>query len=193
MPHSGDPDLDDLFHLVQGGNNTKLTLRRLLDVLTIYGYPTVHVTELKPSNDLGMDGDLCFATNPWPQSPGPWFYGPKDQRHRPDNPWGNGIPLNQGPPGEGRINDIFYESMQKMKEDYSIKAGNNSMAAGPLDTNGYTVNTTGGTLTIVGDEDLNPIYLNDLKDVQHALPSEVVDRYALIWHEESQVWKPGPA
>jgi len=193
MRNSGDPNLDDLIHVVQGGSNTKLTFARLLDFLSIYGYPTVHVTELKPEDSLGVDNDLCFATNPWPQSPGPWFYGPKNARQYPSNPWGNGIPLNQGPPGEGRINDIFYESLQKMKEDYSISAGNNSMAAGPLDTNGKTVSTNGGTLTIVGEEDLKPVYLNELADVQHALPSEVVDRYALIWHEDSQVWKPGPA
>jgi hypothetical protein len=186
---------EDLLHVVQmpHGENTKITIDGFRDYFSTLGYPRVWVTEGVPEESLGRDGDLCYATNPYPASPGPWFFGPKDARMYPGNPWGNGIPLNQGPPGEGRINDIFYESLQKMKDDYGITPGNNSMAAGPLDTNGKTINTNGGTLTVVGDEVLSPLYLNELADVQHALPSEVVDRYALIWHEEAQVWKPGPA
>lgn len=192
MPDAGDPKWDDLLHLVQGGSNTKMTLEKLINYLAISGHPHVWVTELKPEDDLGVDGDLCYATNPYPKSPGPWFYGPKDMRNHPDRPWGEGVPLNQGPPGEGRIDDVFYESRQKLRGDYTPERGYNTMSAGPTDLNGYNVTLEGDQQwTVVGDEDLDPHVLRDLEDVQ--IGSDLTDRDGLLWHEESKVWKSGPA
>lgn len=193
MPDAGDPNLDDLFHLVQGGNNTKLTFERLINHLAVSGNPHVWVTEKAPENDLGVDGDLCFATDPYgPRNPGPWFYGPKNARLHPDRPWGEGIPLNQGPPGEGRIQDVFYESHQKLREDYTCAAGSNTMSAGPTDTNGYEVTLNGSSQwTVVGDEDLGPFVLRDMEDVQ--IGTDLTDRDALLWHQDAKVWKSGPA
>ena len=192
MPFAGDPDFSDLFHLVQGGNNTKLTLEKLLNFMSVSGNPHVWVTELYPEDDLGVDGDLCFATNPYPKAPGPWFYGPKDMRNHPDRPWGEGIPLNQGPPGEGRVDDVFYESRQKLRKDYTPERGYNTMSAGPTDLNGFNVTLEGDQQwTVVGDEDLDPHVLRDLEDVQ--IGSDLTDRDALLWHEDAKVWKSGPA
>jgi hypothetical protein len=192
MPDAGDPKWDDLLHLVQGGSNTKMTLERLINYLAISGHPHVWVTEFKPENDLGVDGDLCYATNPYPSAPGPWFYGPKDMRNHPDRPWGEGVPLNQGPPGVGRIDDVFYESRQKLRQDYAPERGYNTMSAGPTDLNGYNVTLDGDQQwTVVGDEDLDPHVLRDLEDVQ--IGSDLTDRDGLLWHEEAKVWKSGPA
>jgi len=192
MPDAGDPKWDDLLHLVQGGSNTKMTLEKLINYLAISGHPHVWVTELKPANDLGVDGDLCYATNPYPSAPGPWFYGPKDMRNHPDRPWGEGVPLNQGPPGEGRIDDVFYESRQKLRDDYTPERGYNTMSAGPTDLNGYNVTLEGDQQwTVVGDEDLGPFVLRDMEDVQ--IGSDLTDRDGLLWHEEAKVWKSGPA
>jgi len=193
MPDSGNPSMDDLFHLVQGGNNTKLTFERLINHLSISGNPHVWVTEKKPEDSLGVDGDLCYATDPYgPRNPGPWFYGPKNARLHPDNPWGNGVPLNQGPPGEGRINETFYESKSQLTEDYTCPSGYNTMSAGPTDTNGYNVNIFADSQwTVVGDEDLGPFVLRDMEDVQ--IGTDLTDRDALLWHQDTKVWKSGPA
>jgi microcystin-dependent protein len=192
MPNATDPKLTDLLTLVQGGANTKVTLEQFKNFLSISGYPHVWVTELKPEKDLGMDGDLCFATNPWPQSPGPWFYGPKNARYEPADPWGEGVALNQGPPGVGRVDDVFYESRQKLRQDYTPELGYNTMSAGPTDLNGYDVTLEGGQQwTVVGDEDLGPFVLRDMEDVQ--IGSDLTDRDGLLWHEEAKVWKSGPA
>ena len=193
MPVSGDPNLDDLLHLVQGGSNTKLSFERLINHLSVLGNPHFWVTEEKPSANLGVDGDLCVATDPYgPRNPGPWFYGPKDNRNHPGNPWGNGIPLIQGPPGEGRIQDIFYESHIKMMEDFVCNPDANVMSAGPLDTNGHNIVLSGNSQwTNVGEEDLNPVALADLVDVQAG--ETALDREALLWHDAASVWKPGPA
>jgi hypothetical protein len=193
MPSSGDPNFNDLLHLVQGGNNTKLTFEQLINHLSVLGNPHFWVTEKKPGANLGVDGDLCVATDPYaPRNPGPWFYGPKDNRNNPGNPWGNGIPLIQGPPGEGRIGDVFYESHMQMEQDYACPANANVMSAGPLDTNGFDITLEGDSQwTNVGEEDLNPVALADLVDVRAG--STVTDREALLWHEAASVWKPGPA
>ena len=45
MPDSGTMAADDLLHLVQGGNNTKLELERLYDAISANGYPRIHVIE----------------------------------------------------------------------------------------------------------------------------------------------------
>ncbi len=193
MPSAGDPSMDDLFHLVQGGNNTKLTFERLINHLSVSGNPHVWVTEKKPENDLGVDGDLCFATDPYgPKAPGPWFYGPKDMRNHPDRPWGDGVPLNQGPPGEGRVNSTFYESLKKLNSDYECPSNSNVMSAGPTDLNGFTVTIDDDAQwTSVGTEDLSPKVLRDMVDVQ--IGETVYDREALLWHDDAKVWKPGPA
>ena len=190
MPPSGQPSLDDLIHLVQGGNNTKLRFEELINNLAPYNGPHWWVTEEYPPNDLGADGDLCIATNPYPRAPGPWLFGPKDESNI-TRPWGEGWPLTQGPPGEGRMQDIFYESLMQMKEDYTCPSDANVMSAGPLDTNGYDIVLDGESQwTNVGEEDLQPIALVDLVDVQAG--QTLTDREALLWHEDAAVWMPGP-
>lgn len=102
MPDSGVISSEDLFHLVQGGNNTKLTADRFYDYLSQNSFPRVHVIEEGyPPNDLGNVGDMCFSLDAYPDPnvsfKRPWLFGPKTDK--PDNPWGEGIQINHGPVG----------------------------------------------------------------------------------------------
>ena len=198
MPDSGVISSEDLFHLVQGGNNTKLTADRFYDYLSQNSFPRVHVIEEGyPPNDLGNVGDMCFSMDayPNPNVPGnePWLFGPKTDQ--PDRPWGEGIPLQQGPQGEGIVpegNPVFWIGDNTLRQSYAIPSGKNAMSAGPLAINeGAVVDVPDGSQwTVVGEEDIAPAYLRDLLDVN---VDASANNEALIYNQSEDMWYAAPA
>ena len=180
---------DDLLHLVQGGNNTKLELERLYDAISANGYPRIHVIEGIPPDSLGNPGDICYSTNPYPQAPGPWVFGPKADTGT--NPWGDGFPLVQGPPGVGIEDEVFWVGLNKVTKDFEVPLGHNAMSAGPLKVEAVVTVPEDSQWTIVGEEDYGPHYLRDLEDVE--VGATVTDGHALIWINHLGIWAPGPA
>jgi len=96
------------------------------------------------------------------------------------------------PPHPQMQDKAFLVGNKKLNYDYTIPAGKNAIAPGPLDVGSTTLDIPeGATLTIVGDTDNIPVYLRDMVDVDAG--SFVTDQYALIWQQEHQLWYPGPA
>ena len=96
------------------------------------------------------------------------------------------------PPHPQMQDKAFLVGNKKLKYDYTLPAGKNAIAPGPLDVGSATLDIPeGATLTIVGDTDNIPVYLRDMVDVNAG--SSVTDQYALIWQQEHQLWYPGPA
>lgn len=100
---------------------------------------------------------------------------------------------NENPPTSDGFQDrAFLIGDKVLHWDYNIPDGHNAITPGPIDASDVTINVPdGSTWTIVGEEDIGVQYLRDLADVEAG--ASVTDQDALLWHNDDQMWKPGPA
>jgi len=96
------------------------------------------------------------------------------------------------PPYSGMQDRAFLIGDNALQFDYTIPNGKNAITPGPLTIGDVTVTVPeNSTWTIVGEEDIGVQYLRDLADVEAG--ASVTDQDALLWQNDTQMWKPGPA
>ena len=95
-------------------------------------------------------------------------------------------------PYAGMQDRAFLIGDNALQFDYTIPTGKNAITPGPLSIGDVTVTVPeNSTWTIVGEEDIGVQYLRDLADVEAG--ASVTDQDALLWQDDDQMWKPGPA